>query len=359
MINFNKVLVLAFKLLINRKVIFTGLVLVVIFFVGNRGRTDFSKIKTSQVDSGSLVSEIIASGKITSDSQTTVHSPISGKIIWLGVNKAGYVNAGQILAVLEKERYEVALRQAQQDVIAADAELEKLNEGRRNKTGIESFDEKIARTQIEAKKNKAYDNLKLAERNIKDTQIVSPIAGQVTELNVVLGSEILPTVAIAQISNRINVYFAAEVDEVDINKIKNGQSAKIILDSFEGREFSGNVDSINEKSITTSTGATAFEVRVNFKSREPILIGMNGEANIVINSLEAVLAVPVESIISEKYVWVKKDESFEKIEIQKGFETSEKVEIVSGLNEGEEVVASGFEEITKSSLFQRLTRRFK
>jgi len=343
----------------NKKILIAAVILTITSFWVTRGGVNPDKIKTAQVEQKSIRSEIVASGKITSLNETTIHPAVNGKVVWVPIKEGDYVKKGQAIASLDKEEFEIAQRQAQQDVVAADAELEKLYDGRRNKTSIESYDEKIARTAAEAKKNKAVDALKKADRDLKDAVLTSPFSGTVINLNIHPGEEIFYTTEVAKIADTQNINFTAEIDDTEIGKIKEGQEVIITLDAFPEEEQGSQVTSISSEGTTTSTGATVFEVKLNFTQSSNYRIGMNGEASIITQEQSDVLVVPIEAIVDDKYVWTKINGGFEKKEVAKGIESDSEIEITSGLSKGETVATAGFDQIGKKSLVQKILSLFK
>jgi len=346
------------KILRSKKVLLALAIVIIFAFIGTRGGADMGKIKTAQVEQKNIASEIVTAGKISSQSESTIHPAVNGKVVWVPVKEGDFVKKGQAIASLDKEKYEIALRQTEQDVVALDAELEKLYDGRRNKTSIESYDEKIERTALEAAKNKAYDEWLEAKRNLKDTVITSPFAGTVIEVNVHPGEEIFYTTAIAKIADIENLNFTAELDDTDVGQIKEGQKTIVTLDAFPDEEILSQVESVSFVSNVTSSGSDVFEVKFNLEQEEDYRIGMNGESRIIIQEKEDVLAVPVEAIFDENFVHVKTNGEFVKREVEKGIESDSEVEIVSGLSKDETVVIAGLEEIGKKTHFFKILSIF-
>ena len=346
------------KILRSKKVLLALAIVIIFAFIGTRGGADMGKIKTAQVEQKNIASEIVTAWKISSQSESTIHPAVNGKVVWVPVKEGDFVKKGQAIASLDKEKYEIALRQTEQDVVALDAELEKLYDGRRNKTSIESYDEKIERTALEAAKNKAYDEWLEAKRNLKDTVITSPFAGTVIEVNVHPGEEIFYTTAIAKIADIENLNFTAELDDTDVGQIKEGQKTIVTLDAFPDEEILSQVESVSFVSNVTSSGSDVFEVKFNLEQEEDYRIGMNGESRIIIQEKEDVLAVSVEAIFDENFVHVKTNGEFVKREVEKGIESDSEVEIVSGLSKDETVVIAGLEEIGKKTHFFKILSIF-
>lgn len=343
----------------GKRAIAIGAFILILYFFLNRGAGNLDKITTVKVSREDVKSQVLASGEVTTENSATLHFAVAGRVVWVGVSEGDYVKRGQAIASLDKEKYEIALRQAQQDVIAADAELEKVYDDiAHSSQDTESFDEKIKRTAAEATKNKAWDAMLLAQRNLKDATLVAPFAGFIYEINITSGQEIFATTEVVKMADNGILEFTAEVDETDIPKVKSGQKAEIVLDAFEDEGFDSEVSKINIQSIQTSTGATAYEVKFGLPKDRDFFLGMSGEAEVTVEEIADVLAVPIEAIIDDKYVYVKENGSFVKREVGLGISSDTEIEITSGLSEGGEVVTGGFDEIGKKSLLQKISSKF-
>lgn len=342
----------------SKKAIVVAVVIIILYFLGNRGSADLDKITIAQVSRGDIKSEVLASGSILSKNSTALHFAVSGKVTWVGPKEGDYVKRGQAIASLDRERYEIALRQAQQDVIAADAALEKVYDDiSHSSADTESFDEKIKRTAAEATKNKAWDAMLLAQRNLKDATLTAPFAGTIYSLNMNAGQEIFANTEVVKIADNSNLEFSAEVDETDIPKVQNGQMAQISLDAFEGKSFNSEVFKINTQSIQTSTGATAYEVKLKLPEERNFFLGMSGEGEITVDEKQDVLTIPIQAVIEDKFVYVKDDGEFVKKEVSLGLSSESDVEVTLGLSEGEGIVTGGFDQIGKKSLLQKIFKR--
>ena len=110
----------------NKKTLAVVVTLLLVVFFGLRGGANEDLIKTAKVEKGTIKSEVFATGKIESESQSSLNFAVSGRVVFVSVKEGDYVKKGQVIASLDREKFEIALRQAQQDVVAADAKLEKV-----------------------------------------------------------------------------------------------------------------------------------------------------------------------------------------------------------------------------------------
>lgn len=334
-----------------------GLVIIVaiVFFIGRSNQNE-EQIKLATVEQKTITSQVSAAGSIKSKNLVNLKFATSGKIASVLVKEGDYVAAGQMIASLDAEKFEIALRQVEQDLNQADAVLSQVYDDLAKFPSPENFDQKIKRVNAEVAKNKTFDAVLLAQRNLEDTQLTSPISGIVTTVNFVSGQEITPAADFAQIVDVNNLKFVAEVDETDIAKVKVNQDATVTLDAFPNESTQVKISQISAKSTVISTGATAFEVTLPIPKRSEYLVGMNGQAQITVQAVTNTYVVPQEALIDDNFVWVKMGRDFEKKEITVGIQSDTEVEVVSGLNEGDQIAVGNFDKIGKKSLLQKLLK---
>lgn len=328
-------------------------IITILAFLSTRGSQNTNLIKVAQVQEKTIDFQISASGAIKSENTITLRYPFSGKISKIFVAIGDYVKQGQTIAALDPERFEIAARLAQQDLNLADAVLSQVYDDLKKFPQPENFDHKIKRINAETAKNKAYDALIKAQKDLKDTQMIAPFDGIITTLSVSESEEISPQMEIAKLSDFTNLNFIAQVDETDIAKIRLNERAEIALDAFPQKTISAAVTNVSKVSITTATGGTAFEVTLKIPREPQLSLGMNGQAQIIVQSAQN-LAVPQEAIVDGNFVWIKAGKTYQKREIATGLSSETDIEVKAGLNQNDQIVIGGFEELTKKSFIQKL-----
>ncbi len=207
----------------------------------------------------------------------------------------------------------------------------------------------------------SLENAQLALRRAEDAMenytITAPISGTVIEKNFKAGDTIENaslTAAggrLALIYDMTTLTFEMRIDELDINKIQEGQEVSITSDAVEGATFSGVVDKISINGTTVS-GRTTYPITVNILDPGDLKPGMNVSADVIVERVGQVLTVPVEAVNrgSEKpYVLVAGEGALDKDgnlsdpnrlerrEVTLGRNDDSFIEIVDGLSEGEQV----------------------
>lgn len=327
--------------LLKKKVLLPLLTIVIAAFVITRGGQNVSLIKTATVEEKTITSEISASGSIKSQTSSTLKFANSGKITWIGVKVGDYVRKGQAIASLEKEPFLVALRQAEQDVNAADAILSQVYDEQKKQTAAENFDQKIRRTNAETAKNKAYDTMRKAQFDLTHTTIYSPQNGVITNLDFIVGEEVTPGSEIARVHDIETLQFVAEVDETDIGKAQVGQKVKLTLDAYPDQTIDTTIHKISPVATITETGAAVYEITTSLTGKSTYYIGMNGQAQIIVEERTNTKVISTDAVIDDKYVLVRTGSTYVQREIKTGLQSDSEIEVIEGLSVGEEIVIAG------------------
>ena len=114
------------------------------------------------------------------------------------------------------------------------AKLAELREVRPN-------DVRLAQAQLE----KAQIAVEQKQAALRDSQVRVPVAGQILKINTRIGEQVNTTQGIVELAQTDKMYVMTEIAEIDINKIRPGQSALITSEyqSFAG-ELRGTVSQI-------------------------------------------------------------------------------------------------------------------
>ena len=105
--------------------------------------------------------------------------------------------------------------------------------------------------------------------------IDSPADGAVTVLAVNSGSLVYRGQLLCEIADLTALELSAEVDEIDLNGIRVGDTLSYTLDAYEGESFSGTVTDIRPIG-TAKQNAAYFDVRITLSGGRTLLPGMNG-----------------------------------------------------------------------------------
>ena len=208
----------------------------------------------------------------------------------------------------------------------------------------------------------ALENAQLALQRAMDAmenyEVTAPISGTVIEKNFKVGDTIENASLTAAGGNLAVIYdmttmtFKMQIDELDINRIQEGQQVTITSDAVEGAEFEGVVSKVSINGTTVS-GRTTYPITVDILEPGLLKPGMNVSADVIIEQVGEVLTLPVEAVnrgAEKPYVLVAGAKTLdengdvvdisdvERREVTLGRNDENYIEILEGLSEGEKVI---------------------
>lgn len=136
------------------------------------------------------------------------------------------------------------------------------------------------------------------------------------------------------------------VNEVDIRKVKPGQSVEIGFDAFPDKSLKGRVTKVaNVGEQRPNSDAKVFEVIIEVFGTDPLLKpGMTTSNKIITKTVEDAVFVPLESLHSQDdsitYVFKKDGGSMVKQEVMIGDANAEYVHILLGIEGGDRIALS-------------------
>jgi HlyD family secretion protein len=207
-------------------------------------------------------------------------------------------------------------------------------------------------TRAEAQVEQFKAQLATAEEDLRNATIVSPIDGVVLSRDREVGDAVSSILVMGSSATDImtlgdlrEVYVKGKVDESDIGKVYLGQPARITVESYKDRNFTGRVTKISPMGVEKDN-VTTFEVRVSISNESRKLMAtMTANAEIMLEERKGVLAIPEGAILYQKDRSTQveiPDPSSEKgrrrVPVVAGISNGSKTQIVKGLAEGQQVI---------------------
>ncbi|GFP75259.1 efflux RND transporter periplasmic adaptor subunit [Clostridium fungisolvens] len=242
----------------------------------------------------------------------------TGTIKDLNVKVGDTVTAGQKLFVSDSDTLRKAVTTAQNNLakqnltLTSDESATKVDD---NKVAMDKLNISDAQSQL----NDAYTNL-------NNMTVKAPIGGIVTAVNASNGdssqsggsgsgsssgsasssSSSSSSGGILTIVDMSSIKIKLSVDELDIEKVKAGQTATVKFDAIKDKSFEGTVETVAAVG-TTSNNVTTYDVVVGIKDPTGIKLGMNGNVTISVESKQDALVIPAEALVDnngQKFVRV-------------------------------------------------------
>ena len=136
-----------------------------------------------------------------------------------------------------------------------------------------------------------------ASGSLDDYKITSPISGTVIEKNFKAGDKVDGSASgtLAVIYDMSCLKMQMNVNELDIGKVKVGQTVDITAAALPGESYTGTVERVNVNG-TTRDGFTTYPVTIAIEDFGGLMPGMNVSASIRCDTAEQVLTVPVAAV---------------------------------------------------------------
>ena len=155
-----------------------------------------------------------------------------------------------------------AFNGAQAAVREAEQRLKLLRSGPRTETISQ------ARARVKA----AEQAVALAEIRLGYTTLTAPQAGTVLAKNIESGEQVAPGTPVVTIANLDTVWVRAYINETDLGRVKLGQKADIISDTWKGKNYPGSVTFISPEAEFTPKNVQTEKERVKLVYRIKITL---------------------------------------------------------------------------------------
>ncbi|MBI3695896.1 MAG: efflux RND transporter periplasmic adaptor subunit [Acidobacteria bacterium] len=357
-------------------------------------------VRAQVVTSENIPEVVVATGELLAEDLATISAKVPGRIAKLHVDLGGQVEAGQVLAEIEREDYEFRLKQAEALVEQTRARLglgagtgdqvdpartstvklavgalenARLNFTRTSqlaKEGVASqvdFDTVrsnllIAEARYQAAMEEVYQNqaqlverraqLELARQQLTDTTIRAPFRGAITRRQASVGEYLAVNAAVVSLVRWHPLRLRLEVPERLAAKVRLGQSVGLRVEGSTATR-SGRVVRLSP-SIEAQNRSLVVEAEIPNEDGA-LRAGSFAEGTIAVNPDARGVAVPSRAVLSfagvDRVFVVENGAAAERL-VKPGRRLGERVEIVTGLKGGELVITEGHDRIAAGQKVQ-------
>lgn len=277
--------------------------LVAWFASSRRGNAD-DTYRFVGVERGEVVSTVSSTGTLEATTTVDIGTQVSGQIAEILVDFNDHVKKGQLLARIDPVLLEQEVRQTEASLERAQAELDNATRELERTTAL--FDaEAVTQRELDtaryqhsvasAARKSAEIALDKARRNLRYTEIRSPIDGIVLGRLVDVGQTVAASLSAPQLfliaEDLSKLQILASVDESDIGKIFEGQEAQFTVQAHGDRKFNGSVKQIRLQSAVAEN-VVSYTVVIGVDNPDGSLLpGMTATVELVVSRASDVLRV--------------------------------------------------------------------
>ena len=305
------------------------ILLLIIFSVIRSKRVQPIPVTTEKATRRTIVETVSATGKVQPETEVKISPEVAGEIIELPVVDGQEVKKGDLLMKIRPDSYKALLEQQQAAISTAEAisgqqkaSVEKAEQDVKqaedlyHKKLISQTEMVTAQTTYDAAKAMYQSGLhsiegakassSQARDQLSKTTIYSPLDGVVTVLNSKLGERVVATnqfagTEVMRVADLTHMQAVVDVNENDVVNVKLNDSAKVSIDAYGIRTFSGTVEQIANTGTTSGTGTqeevTNFQVKIHLDKPDIRLRpGLSCTSDIQTQAVKDVVAVPIQSV---------------------------------------------------------------
>ena len=351
---------------ILKYVLLFGLVVLFIWtmvFLYNKSASRPDEFLIEKPKKNNVVKKTVANGKIVPRKEILIKPVVSGIIRELYVEAGDHVKKGDQLAKIQIVPDMMSLSSAENRVRAAEITVQNaqmnydrnkplLDKGVIAAAEMQTFD--IALRNADQELAAAQEALQVVRDGISrtsagNTVVRSTIDGMVLDVPVKEGNSVIERnnfnegTTIASIADMTDLIFQGKVDESEVGKVKLGMPVVLTVGAIDNAKWDAELEYIAPKGVEEN-GAIQFEIRaaVSVKEGQNLRSGYSANADIVLQRKDSVLTVP-ESIVSfnakgdSAFVDVKNGEGWKKTHIKTGLSDGMNLEVLEGVDAATEL----------------------
>ena len=242
------------------------------------------------------------SGTVANATEQSIYATQSGQVASLPIQAGTAVTAGQTVMTIENASLTNAVTNAALSVESA----------------------RVSLTQL--------------EDSLSDYTVTAPVDGTVLTRTFKTGDFASAATPLATLAQPEDLCVHTDIDELYINEVGVGQSARVTFTTDQGEElvYDGTVSRKDETGIT-SGGVTDYTVEISLTDTQALQSGMNVTVEIFTGRSEGCMAVP-SSAVSGGTVQVLRDGQPVTVEVETGLTGGGYTEIISGLSPDDQVI---------------------
>ena len=311
--------------------------------------TEYQELTPKVTD---VLKSTVITGKIEPRNEVNVKPQISGIITEICKQAGDYVQAGEVIAKVKVIPDMGQLSNAQARVRLAginlkQAQVDYTREEQLFKKQLVSADEydkvkqalKQAKEEVVAAEDAlevVRDGVSKSNASASSTLIRSTISGIILDIPVKVGNSVILAntfndgTTIASVANMNDLIFRGNIDETEVGNLVVGMPMKITIGALQDLKFDADLEYISPKAVENN-GANQFEVKAAVRSVKggTIRSGYSANAEIVLAKAMHVLTVPESAIEfsgDSTFVYVIKGSDDKK--------TYERKQVITGLSDG-------------------------
>ena len=326
-------------------------------------------VEAAAVERGVLALRVTTNGKVEPVQEAEVRARLDGRIVEIpepGTN----VSEGDVILRIDAGPVSSELAKAQSERLAALESMRAARSKLRRQRQITATDDRLFEEGAIAKERHAESRAALREaqarvaylesevplrvdsldhriKDLEDQQtssvLTAPVTGSVYRTERRRGEVVHAGDPILWIADLSDLRVRANIDQVDLGRVRGDQRVEITSNAFPGRQWKGVVSEVIPHVVVRQSRSISEGLAKVEPPTEGLVPGMSVDVDIVVDQSEDALRVPAEAIFrtdGDAFVYRIEGNRARRIDVALGLETVNAVQVTEGL-EADDVVVLG------------------
>ncbi len=320
-----------------------------IYFLYEKSQAKPVVYETTNAIETNIIKKTVATGSVVPRKEIEIKPMVSGIIEEIYVQEGAMIKKNDLIAKVRIIPNMVNLNNAESRVNRAKIALENAerNFKRQKDLYAQSVISKTQYEQYELEYENAEEELLAAENNLQlikegqtkatgkstNTLIRSTIDGMILDIPIEIGNSVIESntfndgTTVCIVADMGEMVFEGKVDESEVGKIREGMDLILTVGAINDVNFHALLEHISPKGVEEN-GAIQFEIKAAVDLIDTVFVraGYSANADIVLDRKDSVLA------ISEALLQFENDSAF--VEVETGEQVFEKRFVETGLSDG-------------------------
>lgn len=306
-------------------------------------------VNTMEVKNSNYESCREYAGTLEEKSSTNLCFEGSGRVTAVLVRDGQYVKQGQLLATIDNTTARNAYN-------AAKASLDRAQDGynRARQVYEKGSLPEVKWVEVQTQLDQAKSMEEISRRRLEECNLTAPVSGTICDKDIEVGRSVGPMVPVMRIMNMQGLYVKVSIPEVDINKIKVGDHAQVIVGAIADTTFECVVE---ERNVDADPLSHTYMVRMRIVGNcKGLLPGMVCRVKVAGDNAHGGYELPNRAVqldnTGERFVWVVEDSLAQRRKVTIHDLTTTGVLVDSGLVAGDIVIVDGAHKVSTGTKVQ-------
>lgn len=293
-------------------------------------------VRTDTATTKEMNLSYVANGTFAPYQQVAISAEAAGRVVRVLVKEGSFVSAGQVLAVIEGDKLNITLANAEAAFSNAKTDLARFESSYKS-GGVT----KQQLDQVKLQYENAKNNLQNAKIVAGDANLKASISGIVSSKKIEPGTYLNVGTPAFEIVNVSTLKLRVNVDEKNVVPLKVGQDVSISASVYPDKVYTGKISFISP----VADGSLNFPVEIEVRNtNNELKAGMYGTATFGVNNKANLLVIPRTAFVgsvADNRVFVAKEGKAYETKVVSGRNFGNYIEVISGLQPNDVVVISG------------------